>query len=77
MRSHNKLLNTIINYLTVSKSYSTKSAIWRQTPTTVKLIPTDKSLPIIEYKSSNKHFVEHFLRVSRLGNTIHRNKGDQ
>jgi hypothetical protein len=74
MRTTNKLINTLINYLVVGKSYSTKSATWRQYPTSVKLIPTDKSMPIIEYRYGHKHFSEHFLRVSRLGNTIHRNK---
>jgi hypothetical protein len=74
MRTTNQLINTIINVLTVSTSYSTKSAVWRRYPNKVVLIPTDKNLPKITYRVGDKHFYEHMNRLNRFGNQIHRNK---
>lgn len=74
MRTTNRLINTLINIVTASTSYSTKSAIWRRYPNRVVLIPTDKNLPKITYRVGDKHFYEHMNRLNRFGNQIHSSK---
>jgi hypothetical protein len=71
MRTTNRLINTLINYITCSHSYSTKSALWRRYPDKVVLVPTDRSLPKITYHVGDKHFYEHMNRINRFGKQIH------
>lgn len=76
MRTTNKHINTLINIVTYSISYSTKSAVWRRYPNKVVLIPTDKNLPKITYHIGDKHFYEHMNRINRFGDIIHTCKGE-
>jgi len=71
MRTHNTLLNTLINIATCSISYSTKSATWRRYPNKIVLIPTDKNLPQITYQVGNKNFYRHMTRLNKFGKVIH------
>jgi hypothetical protein len=73
-----KIINTIYNLFTNSRSYYTNSALWRINNNTniIELVVLNSPMPVskITYDTKSKNYRLHMSRLKKLGSLIPTNR---